>query len=118
MKNEENTPEAQAAQRHVEHANQQAAQAIREQVGHRAFTMMGTRAIVNTQGGIQFDVHGSRNVSKVRIVLDWGTDTYTVSFYKISNRGLDVKTVAEVELVQASQLRSVIDNRTGLTLSL
>jgi len=45
-------------------------------------------------------------------------DTYVVSFWKISRGGLDCKKLSETAMVQANGLRQVIEQSTGLYLSL
>jgi len=45
-------------------------------------------------------------------------DTYTVSFWKISRGGLDCKKLSETAMAQAESLRRVIEQSTGLYLSL
>jgi len=45
-------------------------------------------------------------------------DTYTVSFWKISRGGLECKKLSETEMVYANGLRQVVEQSTGLYLSL
>lgn len=91
------------------------ANTIAQQIGHRAFLMMGTRNKLGDANSLVFDVRGSGDVNKVRVSLE-PSDTYTVTFYKV--RGLHVQTVAAMECVYADGLNQVIESNTGLCLSL
>jgi hypothetical protein len=90
---------------------------IRQQVGSRAFVMMGSRLILEDERSILFEIRGCPKINKARITLE-PTDTYRVEFFKIARRGLDVTTVADHEGVYADSLRPLIEKQTGLYLSL
>ena len=62
-------------------ANLQIAQTIADQIGARAFQMLGTRQKFADGPGLLFDIRGSRRWNKIRVELD-PQDTYTVTFYK------------------------------------
>lgn len=88
---------------------------IRNQLGHRALMMMGALNVLGGERSLQFKIRGSQKVSNIRIELA-ADDTYTVKFFKI--RGLNVKTVAELDGVYVDGLHGVIESNTGLYLSL
>ena len=88
------------------------AQAIVDQVGRKAFVMMGSDHIVADDLRIAFSVRGSR-VKKIVIQYEVGLDTYTVRFY---NRTMQM--VHESENIYADGLHQCIEANTGLSLSL
>lgn len=88
---------------------------IARQIGGRAFYMMGTRSRVAVDNGLWFDVRGSVRVNRVQVTLD-ASDTYTVKFMK--QRGQTCKTVSESDGVYCDMLQGVIEQATGLALSL
>lgn len=92
----------------------QVAQTIADQIGHRAFVMMGTTMLVRDERALSFSIK-SRKFNKVRITLALD-DTYTMEFFKF--RGVDLIRTETVEGVYADNLHSVIEARTGLFLSL
>ena len=88
---------------------------IADQIGHRAFLMMGTRYKVGDGNSLAFDLRGCRTINKIKITLE-PCDLYRVTFYKI--KGIDFKIVSELGLVSADQLAAVIESKTQLRLSL
>lgn len=88
---------------------------IHNQIGRRAFLMMGSRTILAGDNSLMFDIRGCEKINKIRVTLD-PSDTYTVEFFKI--RGTTCREVASVEGVYCDNLRDVIESRTGLYLSL
>lgn len=92
------------------------ANTIAAQIGGRAFFMMGTRYKTGDDKSLMFDIRGSRKANKIKITLDFVTDTYTVEFFKV--RGLNVSNVKTVSFVYADSLKTVIESNTGLLLSL
>jgi len=97
--------------------NIEVANTILEQLGRRCMMMLGAVSVVGGENDLQFRIRGSRKVNKIRIELT-PADTYTVSFYRLSNHGLTVKTVATIEDVYADSLHTVIEKHTGLYTSL
>lgn len=91
------------------------ANTIRDQIGSRAFYMMGAKNLLGSPDSLAFQIRGSMNVNRISITLD-PSDTYTVRFVRV--RGLKVKEVATVENVYADALKPVIEKHTGLYLSL
>lgn len=90
------------------------ANTIAEQIGARAFLMMGTRVKVGDSNSLTFDIRGCPKINKIRITLIG--DLYTVTFYK--SRGLEIVIVSELEGVYADMLHGIIEEETGLRLKL
>ena len=89
------------------------AQTIAQQIGNRAFFMMGTKLDKWADGNaLIFKVRGSKRVKMVKVTLA-ADDTYTVGFF-----GLAARKVAECECVYVEQLHCTIEQHTGLYLSL
>lgn len=91
------------------------AETIAQQIGRRAFQMMGTRQKIGAARSLLFDVHGCPRFSKIRITLE-ADDTYTVDAFKI--RKLAIVRHEARRMVYAENLNSVIESITGLILSL
>lgn len=91
-------------------------QTIYNQIGQRAFAMMGAKTVVTMPNGLHWKVgKNSKKVTHVMVTLD-PSDTYTVGFYRQS-RG-DLKQLKNVEGVYVDMLHETIQNNTGLYLSL
>lgn len=91
------------------------ANTIAAQIGRQAFIMMGTRFKVGDDNSLRFDVRGSRKVTHVKVTLN-AQDTYDIAFLKV--RGTKVTEVSTSEGVYNDMLQDVIENHTGLFLSL
>ena len=91
------------------------ANTIAEQIGSRAFFMMGTRQKWGDADSLRFDIRGSQRGNRICVTLD-ASDTYTVQLLRV--RGLHAGVVAENEGVYNDGLRQVIEGMTGLALSL
>lgn len=97
---------------------------IAQQIGQRAFFMLGTQQKWGTEKSLQFNVRGSPlHVNKIIVTLN-GSDTYDVEFWKVPvsaraiiNGKRPVK-VSEQNDVYDTSLRSVISTGTGLAISL
>lgn len=87
---------------------------IRQQIGNRAFFMMGAKNLCGDATSLQFKICGSK-VTHIRVTLD-PSDTYTVAFIRV--RGRKVTELASEEGVYADSLNRVIASNTGLALSL
>lgn len=102
---------------------QQIAETIRlQQIGTRACAMIGAHEFVYGQdtkegGGpfLRFRFKGSKLANIIKVTLN-PSDTYTMAFIKV--RGMDVRTVKELDGLYADQLRSTIESVTGLAVSL
>jgi len=82
--------------------------------------MIGARNLLALDGlgGLQFKVmKNARGVTHVRIELE-PSDTYAVSFHKVTRRGLETRELARFERVYADSLRRIFEAETGLYLSL
>jgi hypothetical protein len=91
------------------------ANTIAQQIGARAFFMMGTRFKLADGKSLVFDVRGSQRVNRVKVILD-ASDTYTVEFSKF--RKLRSSPVASHSGVYDDMLHPIIEKETGLRLSL
>ena len=95
------------------------ANTIAQQIGRRAFLMMGTRYKLGDDRSLTFDCRGSRTVNKIRVELNL-LDLYDLTFWKVTRRNgeFKVKVVEKVEGVYFDGLRNVIERGTGLCLNL
>lgn len=91
------------------------ANTIAAQIGARAFFMMGTRQKSGDANSLRFDIRGSPRGNRICVTLD-ASDTYTVQLLKV--RGLHAGVVAENEGVYSDMLHAIIEEMTGLALSL
>jgi hypothetical protein len=98
---------------------QAVASTILRQMGgiQRIAMMTGAVQFVTMNDGVQFKFKGSRKANCVRVTLD-PSDTYTVEFYRITKRGLDVKTVKTLTGCYCDMLKPLFEETTGLYLSL
>lgn len=90
---------------------------IADQIGGKAFFMMGACDLVGDETSLLFRIKGCRVINKIRVSVN-GQDLYRVEFFKITKRGMECRTVKDVDGVQVGQLRETIENTTGLYLSL
>jgi hypothetical protein len=93
------------------------AQTIKDQIGHKAFVMMGTTDYIADTNALVFNIRGCRQWKKIKVELT-PDDPYTVTFYKIGRAPgfrLSEKSVAGVFV---SDLHRIISEETGLALSL
>ncbi len=94
------------------------AQEIANQIGHKAFVMMGTKNDRWCDGNaLIFTVRGSRKWKKVRVTLAVD-DTYTVEFFKISGAPDHKVTSQRFDGIYCDGLKSLIEEETGVLLSL
>lgn len=95
-------------------------QIIHNQIGRRAFFMLGAQDVFLTEHegrkGLRFKIRGSQAGNFVRVTLDVATDTYVVELVK--SRGLSWKPVARREGIYAERLHATIESLTGLRTSL
>jgi hypothetical protein len=83
----------------------------------RLAAMVGASMFVGGENSLMFAFKGCPKANKCRVTLD-ADDTYTVDFFKLKNRGLDVATFKSVDGIYADQLRRLFEQTTGLALSL
>jgi hypothetical protein len=93
--------------------NPAVAQTIIAQLGNLALSMLGANSLVDLGNGLRFKIKGCRKINTVGIELK-GDDTYSVTFEKVTQRGLKRKVVAEFANVYFDQLHAVIESTTGL----
>lgn len=99
------------------------AETIKQQIGHRAFTMMGAKEFMGGDGGrgtLKFKLgRGARDhITHVMITLE-PSDTYTVAFLRWhGGKRSEMETVAEYDDVYVENLRSLISKVTGFALRL
>jgi len=91
------------------------AETIREQIGHQAFVMMGTKRFMGDEKSLSFKIQGCRKINHIKIELAFD-DTYTMTFIKLKK--FDFVEVAKFEGVYCDMLNSIIEKETGLYLSL
>lgn len=96
-------------------SNLTVAKTIQQQIGHKAFCMMGTKHLLGSENSLSFDVKGSRFCSHILIRLD-PSDTYTIEFVNCRNHERHV--VKSVDMVYWEDLHHIISSNTGLCLSL
>ncbi len=94
---------------------------IRDQIGSRAFFMLGAKNLIDTGKGLAFKVgRGARNeqgaVTHITITLDEATDLYTMEASWV--RGANVKSRAKIEGAYVDMLHDFIRDNTGMALSL
>lgn len=95
------------------------AQTIIDQLGKGALFMLGAKNLVDLGNGLQFRIRGSHKANTVMIELDQGQDLYNVRILKIGRApGYKITEVANLSGLFADQLRSVIEQHTGLYMSL
>lgn len=103
------------------------ANTIAEQIGNRAFVMMGAKNLLGSESHLQFKIGTNcKKVTHVTVTLT-SDDLYTVRFDRVTKIGFNAKTGAvtggvkqlqEVEGVDVGQLHRIISEGTGLYLSL
>lgn len=100
-------------------SNPEIAEIIAQQMGgiNRISAMTGAHTFVDLGNGLGFKFKGSKKANCLQITLD-PSDTYSLTFYKITARGLNVATALELSGVYADQLRPIFESTTGLYLSL
>ncbi len=92
------------------------AQTIADQIGRRAFVMIGAKNILDCNGRLSFQIMKNRmSVTHVIVRLD-ADDTYSIEFGWY--RGTQRKVRSTAEGIYADQLRAAIESGTGLVLSL
>lgn len=106
----------------------QVAETIREQIGGRAFYMMGAKHLLASADSLTWKIgRNAKSVTHVTVKLT-PADTYTVTFARVTSsrynhktgdfRSGSTKTLSEVSDVYVDSLHTVIQDGTGLYLSL
>lgn len=90
------------------------AETIRAQLGG-ALAMLGAHQVYGGTHHLAFKIQSSRKVSMIEVRLE-SDDTYTVTCWK--RKAYDVKQVAQDTGVYVDGLKRVLEQRTGLYVSL
>ena len=92
------------------------AKTIADQLGNMALRMMGAKNLLAGSDYLQFKIgRNAKGVNLIRIILT-PADLYKVEFIKV--RKLQCKTVAEHDGVYADMLHGIIEDETGMYLSM
>lgn len=92
--------------------NEEITQAIVQQIGRHALTMLGAKDLIATERSVRFRIGANaKRISHVEVRLE-PSDLYTVSFTR--QRGLSVEHVSEQSNVFCDSLLVVIEQHTGL----
>jgi len=94
------------------------AETIRQQIGNKAFFMLGAKDLMGSEAEkfLQFKIgRNAKSVTHVRVTLT-PADTYTVTSYRVrrSKGVLESKTLETCEDVYVDSLHSVIESLTGM----
>ena len=92
------------------------ARTIQIQIGADAFRMMGTNHQVGDEKSLMFNIKGCRAFNKIRVTLD-PSDTYTVEFIKVGKAPTFKITTESHAGIYADALKSLIEEHTGLRLT-
>lgn len=95
------------------------AQTISDQIGSRAFMMLGASNLLGDDTSLTFKIgRNAQGVTHIRVQLD-PDDTYTMQFMRIGRAPrFEKKIVSEASGIYADQLRELIERRTGMYTSL
>jgi len=95
------------------------AQTIADQIGCRAFAMIGAKDLLDCGDTLQFKIGtNAKGVAAVRVTLT-PDDTYTMTFYgRLNRKTFEQPVKAEVDGIYADSLRTTIKLHTGLYTSL
>jgi hypothetical protein len=83
--------------------------------GHKAFYMMGAKNLGYDKNRLSFKIRGSRSINHIRVTLT-SDDLYTLEFLYITVK--TYKTVKKLTGLYNHQLKPVIEEETGLYLTL
>jgi len=96
--------------------DKQIATTIYNQIGGRkAFYMMGAKNLAYDNNKLAFKIRGSRSINHIRVTLQ-ADDLYTLEFLYLTVK--TYKTVKKLTGLYNDQLKPVIEQETGLYLSL
>jgi hypothetical protein len=91
------------------------AKTIQEQIGHKAFYMMGAKNLLDHGDALSFRIRGSKAVNYIKITLN-AMDTYDLEFGKVW--GMNYKVKSTFEGAYVDMLHDLIESKTGLYLKL
>lgn len=98
----------------------QVAKIIAQQIGNRAFAMLGARNLTLDTKSLTFKIgRNSKSVTHIQVILD-PSDTYTVKFIRSRIKdGVPTVTVVHTDSdVYVDSLHQVIESGTGMRTSL
>jgi len=99
-----------------EATNMQVANTIRKQLGNKAIAMMGAKNLVGGDKYLSFRIgRNSKGVNYIKITLT-SMDLYDIEFGNI--RGMNYKVKYEAKGIYADMMHDVIEQNTGMYLSL
>lgn len=98
-----------------EKMNVEVVNGIRDQIGNKAFYMMGAYNLVGDENWLSFRIKGSQKYNYIKVALN-GMDTYDVTFMKLGKNGIINQET--VEGVYNDMLHKTIEQHTGLYLKL
>ena len=87
---------------------------IQNQIGHKAFYMLGAYNLVGDKDSLQFKIRGSKAYNHIKVTLN-SNDLYDVAFVKIWNYQVIREKV--IKDVGVERLHSVIEKRRDCTLN-
>ena len=95
------------------------AQTILQQIGGRRFSIMtGSKNFTDIGKGLRMNLARNKTqANRLEIVLDEGTDTYIMKFYRqVTTKDLEVKVteVANYDMVYFDMLEEIFTSVTGL----
>jgi len=100
----------------MQESTNQIALEIAHQIGARGLKMLGAKQLVAGYRELIISVgKNDKRVSKIRVSLNMA-DLYNVTFFNI--RGIEIKEIAHIEDVHVEELHQVIEQNTGMYLSL
>ncbi len=86
---------------------------IRRQLGTQTLALLGACQLLGGDNFLQFKIRGCEGINCIRITLD-ANDTYTLAFWWIGRRAVNVRKVVEREGIYCDMLHDVIESETGL----
>ena len=90
------------------------AQTIAQQIGKQALFMLGAKNLVASENALTFKVgRNAKRVTHIKVELN-GYDLYDITYYKITNRGLNVIELHTSTMVYFDQLHADFEAQTGM----
>jgi hypothetical protein len=87
--------------------------------GNQFLAMTGAKNLVRSEDALSFSIgRNNSKANRVVITLDEATDTYIISFWKVSPRTGNMAIINEYAGVYCDQLRNIFESTTGLRTSL
>jgi hypothetical protein len=93
------------------------AQTILDQVGQRPLWLLGASDLIADDKSLMFKFRGCKQYSKIRITLN-ALDLYDIEFIKLGRAPKFKVTIDRMDNVYATDMHKLIEQKTGLYLSL